>query len=84
MSFIVTKEWIIENTTKQKGSGSAINAPQAKILGFEWIDLKGGWRDKTIGLKISNARKILFESLNGIKGKKSQNIVIDDFKRKIK
>ena len=82
MSHIVTKEWIDKYTTRK--ATSAITAPQAKILGFtEWTQLKKGWRDKVIGIEISNASKELFELLCGVVGKANQAIVINDFKKKI-
>ena len=81
MSYKVTKEWIVINTTKQHSEISAINSPQAKILGLEWNELVSGWRERVIGKEISNASKELFEKLIGVKGKRNQQLIINEFKK---
>ncbi len=75
--YIIEKDWIDDNVT-------GLTIPQAKILDMEWEDVIKGWKRKTVGKKISNARKELFERLRGVKGKVKQKRVIDNFKRGLK
>ena len=80
MSLKVTKEFIVKNTTNEESGISAINSPQAKILGLEWGEIVSGWRNKVIGKVISNRSAELFILLNGVRGKQNQKTLINNFK----
>jgi hypothetical protein len=55
---IVTREWIDQNQT----GNCAWTADQLKILGVSWPPSKG-WKQKVIGLILSDEQRIRFEHL---------------------
>jgi len=80
MSVTMTKELIYKYSLGEKTN--AINSSQCIILGFEFKELKRGWIHKVKGKVISSASFELFKRLKGIRGKKNQLRVIDNFKSK--
>lgn len=74
--FKVTKEWIDDNT-----NGGTINNSQLVILNQPKHETEGlkGWKARSIGMNISNARRGLFERLKGLSSG-LQRLEIDKFK----
>jgi len=70
--------YITRNNIKNIIKNSAINTYQGKILGYSTFNsIPKGWQNKTY--KLSNDQFLLFVLLNGITGRKNQELIFKDF-----
>ena len=82
MSIKIDSNFILQYAFK--GSICNINNRQCELLGLSFFTLGKGWIESLniMNIEISENNAELFKLLHGVKGKRNQQLVIDNFNSK--